>query len=237
MSVLLEDKKLCGIITSDLGLDKDGNPTTDPEKATYLVPFGAHKGYGMALINEILASFIGGSLPTLRSRDIPEGEKRTPSFYFQVIHPEAVSGGAFAAGRNQIENVGAVIEDIKNVLSRRSPFKALGKKKLNFNLCFKTNLKNCLNLRYTGFEDRLVFRLELYTLLQALYRTQRSGSSVSSRVAIRHSSIILAHSRNVRSVHEERQKSSARRDRTQTPPPLPTEPEDFLVNWQGAEPI
>ena len=101
-------------LPDNAAVDKDGNPTKDPEKAAYLVPFGAHKGYGMALINEILASFIGGSLPTLRSREIPEGEKRTPSFYFQVIHPDAVSGGAFAAGRNQTENVRAVIEDIKS---------------------------------------------------------------------------------------------------------------------------
>lgn len=55
---------------------------------------------------------IGGSLPTLRSRDIPEDEKRTPAFYFQVIHPDAVNGGAFAKGRNQSENVKAVIDDI-----------------------------------------------------------------------------------------------------------------------------
>lgn len=101
-------------LPDNAAVDKDGNPTNDPEQAAYLVPFGAHKGYGMALINEILASFIGGSLPTLRSREIPEGEKRTPSFYFQVIHPEAVSGGAFAAGRNQTENVRAVIDDIKS---------------------------------------------------------------------------------------------------------------------------
>ena len=100
-------------LPENAAVDEDGDPTTDPEKAAYLVPFGAHKGYGMALINEILASFIGGSLPTLRSREIPEGEKRTPSFYFQVIHPDAVSSGIFACGRNQQENVRAVIEDIK----------------------------------------------------------------------------------------------------------------------------
>ena len=93
-------------------VDVDGNPTTDPDQATALLPFGAHKGYGMCLINEIMAGFIGGSLPTLRSREIPEGEKRTPSFYFQVIHPDAVSGGAFACGRDQAQNVKAVIEDI-----------------------------------------------------------------------------------------------------------------------------
>ena len=54
-----------------------------------------------------------GSLPTLRSREIPEGEKCTSSFYFQVIHPDALSGGCFACGRNQTENLKAVIEDIK----------------------------------------------------------------------------------------------------------------------------
>jgi ureidoglycolate dehydrogenase (NAD+) len=93
-------------------VDKDGNPTTNAEEVAALTTFGAHKGYGLSLINEIAAAFIGGSLPTLRSREIPEGEKRTPAFYFQVIHPEALNGGAFACGRNQSQNVKAVIEDI-----------------------------------------------------------------------------------------------------------------------------
>ena len=106
-------KREGGQLPQNAAVDKDGNFTTDPEKAAYLVPFGAHKGYGMALINEIIAAFIGGSLPTLRSREIPNGEKRTPSFYFQVIHPDALSGGDFACNRNQVENIKAVIEDIK----------------------------------------------------------------------------------------------------------------------------
>ncbi len=93
-------------------VDKDGNPTQDPNAVKALVPFGAHKGYGLSLINEIVGAFIGGSLPTLRSREIPAGEKRTPAFYFQVIHPDAINGGAFAQGRDQAANVKAVIEDI-----------------------------------------------------------------------------------------------------------------------------
>ena len=93
-------------------VDKDGNPTTDANAVNALMPFGAHKGYGLSLINELVAAFIGGSLPTIRSREIPEGEKRTSAFYFQVIHPDAISGGAFAQGRNQQQNVQAVIEDI-----------------------------------------------------------------------------------------------------------------------------
>jgi LDH2 family malate/lactate/ureidoglycolate dehydrogenase len=93
-------------------VDAEGRPTTDPAQAVALLPFGAHKGYGLSLINELVGALIGGSLPTLRSRWADDGEKHTPAFFFQVIHPEAMSGGAFARGRSQMENVRAVIRDI-----------------------------------------------------------------------------------------------------------------------------
>jgi L-2-hydroxycarboxylate dehydrogenase (NAD+) len=94
-------------------VDKDGNPTTDPNQAVSLLPFGAHKGYGLSLINEIVGGFIGGSLPTIRNRwDQAEGDKGTCVFFFQVIHPDAINGGAFAKGRNQKQNVKAVIDDV-----------------------------------------------------------------------------------------------------------------------------
>jgi L-2-hydroxycarboxylate dehydrogenase (NAD+) len=93
-------------------VDRDGRPTTDANAAVSLLPFGAHKGYGLSLINELVGALIGGSLPTIRSRWADDGDKHTPAFFFQVIHPDAVSGGAFAKGRNQAENVRAVIQDI-----------------------------------------------------------------------------------------------------------------------------
>jgi L-2-hydroxycarboxylate dehydrogenase (NAD+) len=93
-------------------VDEDGNPTTDATRAKYLLPFGAHKGYGLSLINEIVAAFIGGGLPTVRSRWADDAEKHAPCFFFQVIHPDAVSGGAFAKGMSQSDNVKAVIADI-----------------------------------------------------------------------------------------------------------------------------
>jgi L-2-hydroxycarboxylate dehydrogenase (NAD+) len=93
-------------------VDKNGNPTTDPAQAVSLLPFGAHKGYGLSLINEIVAGFIGGSLPTIRSRAHVQGEKQSCAFFFQVIHPEAISGGAFAGGRSQSKNIQAVLSDI-----------------------------------------------------------------------------------------------------------------------------
>ncbi len=102
-------------LPDDAAVDAEGNPTTDPAKVQALLPFGAHKGYGLSLINELVAALIGGSLPTLRSRpqNAPADEKTTPSFFFQVIHPEALNCGAFAAGRDQTGNVKAVIEDIR----------------------------------------------------------------------------------------------------------------------------
>lgn len=96
----------------DAAVDSQGRVTTDPAQVAALLPFGGHKGYGLALINELVAALIGGSLPTLRSRPVPAGEKRTCAFYFQVIHPEALSSGLFAAGRSQQENLRAVIADI-----------------------------------------------------------------------------------------------------------------------------
>ena len=78
-----------------------------------LLPFGGHKGYGMSLLNEIFGGLIGGSLPTLRGKKLTEtGEKNTPVFYFQVIHPDAISGAHFAHGRSQIQHLKAVLQDI-----------------------------------------------------------------------------------------------------------------------------
>lgn len=93
-------------------VDADGNPTTDPGKAVALLPFGAHKGYGLSLINELVAAMIGGSLPTLRSRWAEDNEKHTPCFFFQVIHPEAMSAGRFSGGCDWRSNLKAVLDDI-----------------------------------------------------------------------------------------------------------------------------
>ena len=42
-------------------LDKDGNPTTDPGIAQILLPFGGHKGSGLALMFECLTSLFAGN--------------------------------------------------------------------------------------------------------------------------------------------------------------------------------
>jgi LDH2 family malate/lactate/ureidoglycolate dehydrogenase len=96
-------------------VDAEGKETTDPQRVAALLPFAGHKGYGLSLIDELLAAYIGGSLPTIRSRPSQgsPGEKHTCCFYFQCIRPEALACDNFALGRNMDENVKAVIADIR----------------------------------------------------------------------------------------------------------------------------
>ncbi len=94
-------------------IDNNGQVTTDPNAVHALLPFGTHKGYGLSLINEVLAAFIGGSLPSLRGRLTEDPrEKNTATFYFQVIHPEALSSNNFGMERNQLDNLKHVLADI-----------------------------------------------------------------------------------------------------------------------------
>jgi LDH2 family malate/lactate/ureidoglycolate dehydrogenase len=96
------------------GVDEHGNETTDPNKVRALFPFGQHKGYGLSLIDELYAAYIGGSIPTIRNRwdKVPPGEKGSCCFFFQCIRPDAISANDFARKRSQKENVKAVIDDI-----------------------------------------------------------------------------------------------------------------------------
>lgn len=95
-------------------VDENGNETTDPNKVKSLMPFGQHKGYGLSLIDELYAAYIGGSLPTIRNRwdKVQKGEKGTCCFFFQCIRPDAMGGNDFAMGRTQQDNVKAVLKDI-----------------------------------------------------------------------------------------------------------------------------
>src|SRR3954471_23713490 len=95
-------------------VDENGKETTDPNKVKALLPFGQHKGYGLSLIDELYAAYIGGSLPTIRNRwdKVPPGEKGTCCFLFQCTRPDALSGDNFAKNRSQKENVKVVLADI-----------------------------------------------------------------------------------------------------------------------------
>jgi L-2-hydroxycarboxylate dehydrogenase (NAD+) len=94
-------------------VDAHGRETTNPSAAVALLPFGGHKGYGLGLIDELIAAFIGGSLPTQRGKfDAGGPAKRTSSFHFMAIHPDALTCGSYAQGMDRESNLRAVIADI-----------------------------------------------------------------------------------------------------------------------------
>lgn len=49
-----------------VAVDADGKDTRDPKSVSALLPFGAHKGYGLGVIDELYAAYCGGSCPTFR---------------------------------------------------------------------------------------------------------------------------------------------------------------------------
>lgn len=48
-------------IPSDWGVDAEGNPTTDPNRVSALLPMGGPKGYGLAMVVDVLSGILTGS--------------------------------------------------------------------------------------------------------------------------------------------------------------------------------
>lgn len=48
-------------IPDDWGIDGKGSPTTDPDKVEALIPFGTYKGYGLALVIDVLTGILMGA--------------------------------------------------------------------------------------------------------------------------------------------------------------------------------
>ena len=62
--IILAAKEGKPSIPSDWAVDPDGNPTMDPKKALQgaMLPFGGAKGYGLALIIDILVAVLSGAM-------------------------------------------------------------------------------------------------------------------------------------------------------------------------------
>ena len=80
-------------------VDAEGNPTTDPEAALAgsLVSSGGYKGYGIALMVEVLAAALTGTnlsvdVPPLKA---PEGPPHDLGQFYIVIDPSAYSDDGF----------------------------------------------------------------------------------------------------------------------------------------------
>jgi LDH2 family malate/lactate/ureidoglycolate dehydrogenase len=92
-------------------LDRKGNPTTDPKEALqgFLLPMAGHKGYGLALIVDILTgalagSFCGKEVPPLEDLTTPYGA----SFFMLVLDP-----GCFSGKEMFMNKVDGLLEDCR----------------------------------------------------------------------------------------------------------------------------
>ena len=87
-------------------LTRDGLPTTDPEEFAqggFLLPFGAHKGYALAVIAEIMSGALTGA------DDFVEGSEATGAFLF------AISSDAFRSKESYQKRLNAIVERIHAV--------------------------------------------------------------------------------------------------------------------------
>jgi LDH2 family malate/lactate/ureidoglycolate dehydrogenase len=107
-----EIQKKGGTIPEGWALDRNGNPTTIPERALegILLPMAGHKGYGLALVVDILTGALAGSYC---GKDVPPlNDMTTPygcSSFMMVLDP-----GRFAGLETFRAKVDKLIEDCIN---------------------------------------------------------------------------------------------------------------------------
>jgi len=96
-------------IPEGVALDKDGRPTTDPEKAIegVLLPFGGYKGYAFSLLVELLAHAMVGALP---STEIPRHASTQGGFLVVALSPTI-----FRSFEEYIRDVSNLVKRIKRV--------------------------------------------------------------------------------------------------------------------------
>ncbi|MDE2444560.1 MAG: Ldh family oxidoreductase [Alphaproteobacteria bacterium] len=80
-------------------LDSQGNPTTDPHAGLLgsMVPAGGYKGFGIALMVEVMCAALAGALRGPEQASFTEQDGRTVGCgqFFFALEPKMFSGGAF----------------------------------------------------------------------------------------------------------------------------------------------
>lgn len=100
-------------IPSDWGVDRQGRPVTDPHRVSALLPFAGPKGYGLAMMVDILSGILTGSTfgPHITAMYGDYEEKRKLGHFFCVIDPAIFTEkGAF---RQQVDHM---IDEIHQTL-------------------------------------------------------------------------------------------------------------------------
>ena len=100
-------------IPEGLILTKDGHPTTDPGeiwKDAVMLPFAEHKGYGFAVMVEMMTAALGmsGMMSGVHSWNTQPGRDADTGHTFVVINPEFFGGTDAFRGR-----IDAMIDELK----------------------------------------------------------------------------------------------------------------------------
>jgi ureidoglycolate dehydrogenase (NAD+) len=103
-------------IPDDWGVDKAGNPTTDPHQVEYLLPFGGPKGYGLGMVVDIMSGVLAGTAfgPHITKMYGDYEKKRKLGHFVLVIHP-----AYFTDLDRFLTNVDQMIEEIHQVKPRK----------------------------------------------------------------------------------------------------------------------
>ncbi|MFP7225748.1 ureidoglycolate dehydrogenase [Priestia filamentosa] len=76
-------------IPSDWGVDGNGKPTTDPHKVKALLPFAGPKGYGLAMVVDVLSGLLAGAAfgPHITAMYGDYSKKRKLGHFLCAINP------------------------------------------------------------------------------------------------------------------------------------------------------
>lgn len=101
-------------IPPDWAIDSDGNGVTDPDDVHALLPFGAHKGYGLALLVDVLSGVLSGMGPSVSANSLSDYETpQTTGQFLCVIDPGAFTG--FVAFERSLETL---LDELKTARTR-----------------------------------------------------------------------------------------------------------------------
>jgi LDH2 family malate/lactate/ureidoglycolate dehydrogenase len=85
---VMQHKESNSPIPTDSVADADGNLTTDPDKAKYLLPIGDYKGYGLSMMVDVFCSLLSGMPCGIDVSEMYSGEmskRRYLGHFFTVL--------------------------------------------------------------------------------------------------------------------------------------------------------
>jgi LDH2 family malate/lactate/ureidoglycolate dehydrogenase len=98
-------------------LDDEGNATTDPAEALrgVVLPMGGHKGYGLAVVNEVLAGALSGALLAIdMPRDFLKEGSRVLDRWRSGLLAMAIDITAFASRDSFLDQVEALVNELRS---------------------------------------------------------------------------------------------------------------------------